>query len=505
MLKTAGIFQSGMILQREKRIPLWGTGTPGEEVRIELPAGRWEGKADESGQWKVYVGPLSAAKSCTVKISSGEELITLQDVAVGDVYLAGGQSNMEFLMRYEKHFEAEREACENPHIRFYDVPEVCYEGQERDFDYSRVGLWRKADKENLDFFSAPGYYFAREVQRELEVPVGIIGLNWGGSRSLAWMSEEHARQICPEQVRDFEEKLRGQSYEEAVKKAGENPANDRGYSVWNPFDEFILPRTPSGEELAALFSGMPGIEDYAAQLDMKGYPGCLYEHMVKKAAPFGVKGALWYQGESDDELEDSSSHYEASLKAVISDWREAFQEKELPFFVVQLPGFRSWLQCVARSFPGIRRAQELAAEGDPYVYLCSISDAGEEWDIHPKDKRVVGMRLARLALKYLYGKDILADPPRPESVKREGSRIEISFRNAGEGLLLQGEKIQALQVAGEKGELPFACEAEGDTLVITLQEGKDSPVQVRFAQENWFVVNLYNSAGIPAVPFTVQC
>ena len=162
-MKLSPLFSDHMILQRGKRVPVWGEAAPGVEVRISIQGASYSAKADASGSWCVPVGPLDAQESGTLEIAAGSERILLQDVAVGDVYLAGGQSNMEFLMRYEQHFAAERESCFDPLLRFYDVPEIAYDGQDRDFDYSRVGLWRSASKEDLDYFSAPGYYFAKPM------------------------------------------------------------------------------------------------------------------------------------------------------------------------------------------------------------------------------------------------------------------------------------------------------------------------------------------------------
>ena len=510
-MHLAPIFQDHMILQRGKPVPVWGSAQPDAKVTVSIQGMDATARADGRGDWNVLVGPLKEQDTGTLTVTAGEETVTVHDVAVGDVYLAGGQSNMEFLMRYEKFAAEEREQCENPLIRFYDVPEVAYDGQEQDFDYSKVGLWRKATPDDLDYFSAPGYYFAKKLQRELGIPVGIIGVNWGGSRSSAWMTEAHAREICPEQVADFEAKLGDETCEQFIASAGNNPMNDRGYSSWSPFDEFILPQTPTMQEIGAFFSQMVGaagsvdFSSYASMPDVKHYPGCLYEHMVKKVAPFGVKGALWYQGESDDELPGSAAHYAASLKTVIADWRALWNEPALPFLVVQLPGFRSWLACVNQDYPLIRAAQQQVADEDENVFLCSISDLGEELDIHPKNKRDVGFRLAGLALQHIYGKDLLADAPRPGSVNRNGSQIRICFFNAGKGLALNGDAIEALEVSAGEDAVPFDFAISGDSLLLTAKEHREDPLAVRLARGDWYRVNLYNSGGIPAIPFELQC
>ena len=506
-MKPASLFQEHMILQRGKIVPVWGEARPGERIEVSVQGKQSEAKADAEGRWTVRIGPLEAQESGTLEIRGEDEHITLQDVAVGDIFLAGGQSNMEFLMRYEKHFSAERAECENPAIRFFDVPEIAYDGQERDFDYGQVGIWRKADRENLDYFSAPAYYFAKALWRELGIPVGIVGLNWGGTRTSAWMREDHARAICPEQVADFEAKLKGKSFEELAAEAGKSLLNDRGYSTWDPFSEFIMAGTPGPEEIGAFFAKMGAMIDLsniAEFADPKMAPGILYEQMVKKTAPFGVKGVLWYQGESDDEVEGSAAHYAQSLQTLIADWRALWGEA-LPFFVVQLPGFRSWLAVVGRDYPLIRQAQQETADADENAFLCSISDLGQELDIHPKNKKDVGERLALLALRHLYGRDILADPPRPVSCERTGNHVLLRFANAGDVLSVRGETVNALELRAGKEKLPYRFAVSGDCLELCAENAGERPITVSFAGGDWYRVNLYNSAGLPAIPFEIHC
>ena len=508
VVKIADIFQDRMMLQRDKSIPIWGTAEPGAEISVTVCGSTWTGIADAAGNWRVTFGPLPAGTGLELMAVSGGERIVFTDVAVGEVFVAGGQSNMEFLMRYEKHFAEERQQCNNDAVRFYDVPEVAYPGQDKDFDYSRVGVWRKATTKDLDYFSAPGYYFAKRLHAELGVPVGIIGLNWGGTRSSSWMTEEHARTICPEQTAEFEARLGGQSYEDFIREAGHNPLNDRGYSVWDPFSEFIMPNTPGQEEVGAFFGQMMAagvdITRFVELPDPKFYPGALYTHMVCRVAPYGVKGVLWYQGESDDEVDGSAVHYAASLSALIADWRTDWQE-ELPFFIVQLPGFRSWLACVDKNYPLIRQAQQQVCDEDENAFLCSISDLGEELDIHPKNKRDVGDRLALLALRHLYGKALEADAPVCREAVREGNTIILHFDHAGSGLTLRGDRIEALSVRAADTEYPFSCSISGGELILRLEQPCGAPLEIAFAQGDWYCVNLYNSAGIPAIPFRLSC
>ncbi len=508
MLRAADIFTSGMMLQREKPIRIRGTAERGEQICVTIQGKHKKTITDDQGNWNIELDALQVSGQETLTIQGADEVLVFEDVAVGDIYIAAGQSNMEFWMRYEPHFKEALKECDNSLIRFYDVPKVAYVGQEDDFDYSRMGIWRKATEEDLEFFSAVGYYFARELENELSVPIGIIGCNWGGTRSSAWMTKEHAEIVEPEQVEAFQKALGEQSYEAFCKKAGKNPANDSGKSSWDAFTEFILPGTPSQEEIDAFYGieAEEKVSEEQEEAQPQAAPGCLFQNMVLRIAPFSVRGVLWYQGESDDEEAGAAFRYKEALGTIMGDWRRAFLDEKLPFFIVQLPGFRSWLGVENRNYSIIRQKQQEAADADEHAYLCSISDAGEEFDIHPKNKKIVGIRLALLALKYLYDKDVEADPPRLRNAGRTGREIYLTFENAGAGLTVTGEKIDALHILADGREIAYTWEISGEVIRIEIEEEfKESAIDIRFAKEAWYKVNLYNDACLPAIPFEVIC
>lgn len=527
-LKLDRIFSDGMILQREKPVRIWGTAEPGQTVEVALQGQTVTTVAGADGCWRCTLGPLHASEGEELSVRAGDEALTLTDVAVGEVFIAGGQSNMEYWMRYDRDVEDVRPTCTNPRIRFYDQPKCSYPGQLDDFDFSQVGIWRKATPQDLDRFSAVGYYFARALESALHVPVGIVGCNYGGTVSSAWMTAGHAAEVDPEQVAAFQQKLAGHTYGELLVAGKLNAAkNDKGYAIWPAWNEFFLPRTPTMDEIkafmaveAAKASGpadvggleVAGANDAAnAQVDpalttpTKEAPGALFTYMVLPIAGFTARGVLWYQGESDDEFDGAQWRYTDAMRAIMADWREAWDDPELPFLVVQLPGFGSWMGLGANDYVTIRACQQQAADTDSSAWLCSIGDVGDEWDIHPKVKRPVGERLALLALRHLYGKDVLADAPRATAATREGSRITVTFDNAGEGLVAEGDSINALEmlVAGES--VPFKAHTIADRLEIELVDAPTGEVRIRFAQSNWYCVNLYNSAHIPALPFEVTC
>lgn len=316
------------------------------------------------------------------------------------------------------------------------------------------------------------------------------------------MSAESVKFVGKPWVEEYQRKIADLDMEEYWENQKKSFLNDRGNPFADPFGEMVLPRTPSQEEVKAFFESMNMDDTGVTELLPQSIPGCLYEYMVKTIAPFTIKGILWYQGESDDVL-DRQELYEEMLKAVIRDWRDLWQDETLPFLIVQLPGWESWLNMVNKNYPVIRRCQEAVVNSDENCFLCSISDAGEQMDIHPKNKKVVGHRLVLLALGHIYGRDILCDAPVVDKIQRErnSNKIRLKFANAEGGLHVNGGYIHALQIVPE---MNFQTAIEGDILVITLEKDLADSVKINFAQEKWYRVNLYNQSDIPAIPFILE-
>lgn len=506
MLRLADIFQQDMMLQRGKPVRIWGQADPGEEIIVTVQGETASGIADEAGNWTAELPPLKASERETLKIAGPRDTVVLDNVAVGEIWLAGGQSNMEFHMRYEKHLPEVKPVCSNSRIRFYDVPEIAFEGQDEVFDYSKFGIWRPASPEDIEFFSAVSYYFSRELEKDLDVPVGIVGCNWGGTVSASWMDPETIRKAGPVWIEEYEALASTIDWDAFWAGQRTNPLNDRGNPFDDPFSEFIMPRTPSPEEVGAFFaqlaaSGiMPDLAEGMGVLP-SNFPGRLYETMLKKAAPFTVRGVLWYQGESDDEHHHSDI-YEKMLAGLISDWRRLWDDEQLPFLIVQLPGFERWLAVECDRFDLIRAAQQKVSDSMENVWLCSISDGGEQFDIHPKDKLIVGQRLSLLARGHVYGEDILCDAPVLKNAARDGNSVILTFDNAEGELVLKGSGIDCLKLISDGKNIPFNAEIIGETVLLRIDGRLPQNLRADFAQGSYYNVNLYNKSGIPAVPFT---
>ena len=498
MLKTARMFSDHMVLQRNKPIPVWGEAAPGAPVTVELDGSRVQAQANENGHWLAYLPEREAGVGLCLQVRNGQEQQTFHDVCVGEVWLAGGQSNMEYLLGFEKHIDEVLAGEMNPEIRFFNYPQVTYEGQLEDYNYCNDGFWRCCTKADLPYFSAVGYYFALDVQKALDVPVGIIGCNWGGTPACAWMDNRYLEGTDGAVwLQEFEEATRNLDVEAYKSAFRANPGNDRTHQLENPFNIKIVKEGLTPQEQAQFLAAMPQMPDPNGPW-YERRPGGLYETMLKKVHPYAVKGVIWYQGETD---EKHPEEYKTVFSRMIRCWRDLWQE-ELPFLFVQLAPFGQWLACGSENYPTVRESQQWVSKEVPNTWMASIGDAGMQWDIHPKDKLPVGHRLALLARGHVYGQPILCDAPELEWAKKEGDRIFLHFTHAA-GLHKTCDALQAMvgiDASGESREITTA-RIENDTLILPDCE---DICALAFARTGYYEVNLYNAAGIPAKPFEVE-
>lgn len=500
-LKPARIFGDGMVLQRGKPLPIWGTAEPGQSVAVDFQEVQRETTAGPDGQWRLELPPLDAARNGTLRITSGEEELIFSDVAVGEVWLAGGQSNMEFPMDYEKSYEAECLTCCDPDIRFYDTPKACYPGELEAHDYAQFGVWRRCDRENLRFFSAVGYHFAKELRRGTDVPIGIVGCNWGGTGVTCWMPEEETRRWGGGQLlAEYEEGQKGLDIARYEREYLANPENDHSqmYAIPKGIPSYLeIPWETQLEQVAK----HTGPEPLVGPWD-PCRPAGLYREMLCRTTPYALRGFLFYQGESD------AGHpqlYEDLLTGMIRCWRDLWGE-ELPFLMVQLAPFDAWMGCSGGGFPGIRKAQQAVADRVEGVYLASTGDAGCWHDIHPKDKRPVGQRLGLLARHHVYGQELDCDAPRFRHARwLDGQTLALEFFHVGH-FDLRGSDIQALSVWEGNRCVTQQCAAApvDNCLRISFPKPPQSEIRIYYAQSPYYCVNLYSKAGLPALPFEAR-
>ncbi|WP_149846542.1 sialate O-acetylesterase [Paenibacillus sp. 37] len=503
MLKTAIIFGDNMVIQRQKKFKVWGTGLPGKEISGTLKGKNTQivkGVVQKDGSWMLTFPPLEAEKNVLLSITDGRDTLSYQNIGVGEVWLAGGQSNMEYYLQFDAEKEQVIKGEMNPDIRFFDYPKVSYEGQIEEHDYFRFGLWRGCTPEDLLYFSAVGYYFAANLHEKLDIPIGVVGCNWGGTPACTWMDPDYLKDNEGKAwLESYEEDIAGLNVEDYKADFKENPMNDHS----DPFRDERLNKMMfpgfSQEEQLELIQRMSAGEQVGISYSKPGpywekRPGGLYESMLKQIAPYGIRGVIWYQGESDDER---AALYGTVFSKLIECWRDLWADK-LPFLFVQLAPFGEWMQ----NLPEVRRQQELVSQTIPDTWMASSSDAGMEWDIHPKYKKPIGTRLALLARAHIYGENILSDPPEFLSATRIPGGIVINIRHAN-GLHVKGDKVNAISLTERDGTVRTPAEISVINDQLWIKGEFPEQIKISFANQGYYEVNVYNNQTNPMKPFQV--
>ncbi len=617
------LFCDHLVLQRGVKAPIWGWAQPGTRVTVTFAGQTQTAAAQPDGKWMVRLRPMQASsepRTLTVSATGGPSVL-IQDVLVGDVWLCSGQSNMEMGIG-ACNVPNEIAAADFPRIRLLTVPKLIAQEPKTTLECS----WVRCSPETVSQggwggFSAAGYYFGRELYRELKIPIGLIHSSWGGTIAEAWTSPEGLRPLV-----DFKERLEtvarsrqsappdftaeyerwSQQNDPGTRDGWAKPEAD--ISSWKtvimpqPFEKtglpdfdgmvwfrrvFEAPSSWAGQNLTLglgpiddidttwvngvkvgqmnrydqnrvytipadvvhagpntvavrvldtggdggftgqpeqLFVRPPGIPD-AKPLSLAGewqmrdsaplskLPGLptvpdannpnvvtvLYNGMIAPLLPFAIKGATWYQGESNA---DRAYQYRSLLPAMITDWRRRFGVGDFPFYVVQLAAWQPTnSQPRENTWAELREAQALAARNVPHCGLAVAIDIGDAQDIHPKNKAEVGRRLALCALAQTYGKHIEYSGPWYKSMKVSGSTARLRFDHVGGGLTAKGGKLAGFAVAGADHRFVWAnAQIEGDGVLVSSPE-VPKPLAVRYAWDINPMCNLYNRAGLPAVPF----
>jgi sialate O-acetylesterase len=483
-IKLASPFTSHMVLQRDMKLPVWGTAEAGESVTVEFAGQKISTTAGVDGKWRVDLKPLpasAASRTFTVTGSHTAQPLALEDVLVGEVWLASGQSNMVFPVAgkggpYGLLNEAEEIAAANyPLIRMFTGRDTKnYEPQSA---VASAG-WLVCDTNNVQGFSAVGYLFARDLQKELNVPVGIITEASGASCAEAWISREAL-------AGDAQLKFMLDSLDECESYFKAAPADRPAVAPPHP-TPINKPRTASGRGAG----GDPARDQHFATV--------LFNGMINPVIPYAIRGALWYQGESICWGTHGLDLYGEVQRALIKDWRARWGEGDFPFYLVQLPGQQN-----ISNNPRIREEQA-GVLAVPNTGMAVIIDTGEAHNVHPKNKEPLGDRLTRIALANTYGKRIEYSGPMYQAMKVEGNSIRVSFSHPGGGLKAKGGVLKGFQIASADQKFVEAdAKIDGDTLVISSAQVA-APVAVRYAWDNYPEgqgCNLYNAAGLPAAPF----
>lgn len=440
-------FSDHMLLQRNAPIKLAGSAQPNTIVKAMLADQVSETLSDAEGNFLLFFKGMNANPATTLKIEAGQEKIEYQDVAIGDVYLAAGQSNMEFRLGDELHFEEVRDQAGD--FRFLIVPPIEYFKDGQAFPAFPPACWQKANRENVEALSAVSFYALLEIQKYADVPVGVIGCYKGGTSASSWMSEEILKKqtILKEHFYDsYWQDIMDQSEEEEDQKRFEYDQQVKEYQRQvEQYQKQFPERTLSDlkHELGHTpWPGPKGKKDF-------GRPGGLYETMFSTIKDFSFKALWWYQGEEDAK---SAEHYEVLLSAFIDHWRDELNQN-LPIFIIQLPNYID--EKYPETWPIIRQAQIDMYNGKREAYVLCMLDCGDDYNIHPVEKKKIGERLGKQVVQVFYDSSCVLPYPYLKEWHREGTSVELIFQNIEEGQIV-------LEVDGFKRIYPII---EGSTLV----------------------------------------
>ena len=478
-VELAGVFGDGMVLQRGAKVPLWGRAEPGETVRVEFAGQQVSTSAASDGRWMVWLEPMEALVDRELTVI-GSNTLTRQRVCVGEVWICSGQSNMAWQVRAAKDAEQEVAAANDRWLRLFSVPHKVANEPLTDV----AGAWHGTDPKSVANFSAVAYFFGRQLRMRLDVPVGLIHTSWGGTPAEAWTSMEtlSALQEMKPTLQRWEQHLAQwpelkQRYDVEFKKWQKAAQRAKREKQQPP----RRPRPPLGP-------------------DSPHIPAGLYNGMIAPLLPYGIRGAIWYQGESNAGRADQ---YRTLFPAMITDWRQRFHQGEFPFLFVQLANFKKRADTPGESdWAELREAQRLTLRL-PATGMAVTIDIGEANDIHPKNKQEVGRRLSLWALHSAYGRTGTPHSgPLPVEAKRHGRKFRVTFEHVGEGLgTADGLMLRGFAIAGKDKRWHWAlAEAKGDQVEVWHPDVR-KPVAVRYGWADNPDCNLVNSAGLPASTF----
>ena len=476
-VRLPALISNHMVLQQGMPVRLWGKADPGEKVIATLEGKSASAVADTAGRWSLALPKRKAGGPFKMTIA-GKNTITLDDVLVGEVWVGSGQSNMEWSVQQSLNAETEKAASKDAQLRFFRVKRTVTDKPAEDVE----GTWQLTSPETVGGFSGVAYFFARDIRKARNVPVGIIQSSWGGTPAEAWTSRGSLEAQPP--LRHF--------FSEWEKVLAEYPPRKADYD-----------RKLAEWKRAAAEAKRAGRPEPRRPVEPRGpgspwTPAGLYNAMIAPLTPMAIRGAIWYQGESNAGSTERSAEYKLLFRTMIEDWRKAWRLGDFPFLFVQLAGFTAG---ATADWPLLRESQNAALALKNTGVAVAI-DVGEEKDIHPKNKQDVGRRLALAARSAAYKEKVEFSGPMYQSMKREGDAIRLKYRHAGRGLDAKGGQPGGFVIAGaDKKFVPATAEIKGKDVVVRAP-GVSAPAAVRYAWKDWAPdANLYNKAGLPASPF----
>ena len=430
------VFGNHMVLQQGVANPIWGFAEAGEQVTVTIGDAKEVATAGKDGRWLVKIAAPPVGGPYMVNIA-GKNSITLSDVLCGEVWICSGQSNMQWPVQRANDAPNEINLANYPKLRFFEVERRVAASPQTDCE----GEWLACSPQTVAGFSAVGYFFGRELQKNLDVPVGLVQVAWGGTIAEAWMSRESLAGV--------------EAFQPIVERAAKFNARQPNQAT------------------------------------------NLYDGMLAPVMPLAMRGVIWYQGESNV---PRAEQYATLFPALIADWRRAWGQGDFPFLFVQLAPYRYGPKDPAECAE-LREAQ-LRTLSLKNTGMAVTMDIGNVKDIHPRNKQEVGRRLALWALATTYSKEVPYSGPLYDSHTIEDNKIRIKFQHTAGGLVAKDNaELMQFTIAGEDQKfVPAKTMIDGETLLVA-SDAVPKPVAVRYAWRDDAEPNLFNKAGLPASPF----
>jgi sialate O-acetylesterase len=478
-VKPHPLISENMVLQQGMKVPIWGKADDGEEVTVRFQ-GQEQKTTAKDGAWRVDLAELKAGGPYEMTIA-GKNTIHFKNVLVGEVWICSGQSNMEMAVWQTAGANQAISAAKNPMIRLLTVPKSPSAVPQHDVAVA----WNECSPETVRNFTAVGYYFGLDLHKSRHVPVGLIHTSWGGTPAESWTSKASL---------ESERSLAYMAENQSKALSGFPVALDKYLEKLGKYKETVTNAIAANADLPALPAAPtnPAKNAWGAST--------LYNGMIAPLIPYAIRGATWYQGESNA---GRAYEYRTLLPAMIKDWRKDWNEGDFTFLIVQLAPFTQIVTEPTESdWAELREAQLLATQVLPKTGIAVITDVGETDDIHPRRKQPVGARLALAARALANGENIEYSGPVYKEMQVNGDRATLSFTHVDGGLVARGGPLTGFTIAGEDRKFVKAnAMIQGNDKVVVWSSALHKPAAVRFGWANYPVVNLWNQAGLPASPF----
>jgi len=489
-VKLNSLFCDHMVLQRDQANPVWGWADAGEHVTVSLGQSKVETTAGADGKWSVKLPPQTVGGPALEMTVAGSNSITIHDILIGEVWFCSGQSNMDFTVSksakrsYAGVRDEQNEVADanHPLIRLYSAEWKMSDDPQPDTE----GKWQVCSPETVGDFSAAAYFFGRELQQKLNVPVGLIVCAYGASTCQAWISHDTlaaSEEFAP--MLDAYAKLKS-AFDPVAAKAKYETA----LAKWEKDDAAAKAKGEKSPKKPGELKG-PTQDQHN--------PCVLFNGMVAPVAGYGIRGAIWYQGESNGI--DSGSRYARLQNTMVRNWRSIWNQGDFPFIYVQLPAYKAAAtQPEPRAQIARFRQGQTEALSEPNTAMAVIVDIGDAKNIHPKNKQEAGRRIGLVAEEKVYKLPVQSSGPVMESAAVEGSTAVVKFTH-GQGLNAKDGKVTGFTLGDDTGKLVWAdAKIDGDRVIVSSNEIQ-SPTSVSYGWADNPPVSLYNDQQLPAWPF----